>query len=80
MTDSREDHSRGFYEDDEGRISMHNLIWDVNMKEKQKLINKQFPVGVPNMKWGNIVWAFVKNIIIEDGQISQSIALLLQLC
>ena len=34
MTDSREDHSRGFYEDDEGRISMHNLIWDVNMKEK----------------------------------------------
>ena len=51
------------YGDDKNKI--HSLRWDVQVKEKENFINREFLVSIPNLKGGNIVCTCVNDQIVE---------------
>ena len=59
--------------DDKRRI--HALRWEVYVKEKEELINRDFLVSVPHPNGGNIVWTCVKDHIIYEKEQYEAIGL-----
>ena len=44
------------------------LRWEVYVKDKEELIEREFLVSVPNPKGGEIVWTCVKDHIINERE------------
>ena len=71
----REDHWRDSAEGNEDKKKIHALRWNVYVKEKEELITRAFLVSVPKPKGGTIVWACVKDHIIDEKEDYKEIGL-----
>ena len=68
MEDSREENLRDVAKDDENKIKIHALRWDVYTRYKEELTKREFSVSIQHPKRGNIVWTCVKENIIKGKE------------
>ena len=61
-----EDNWRDLAEENNDKKKVHALRWNVDIKEKEELIMRAFSVSVPHPKGGTIIWACVKDHIIDE--------------
>ena len=52
LNEIREDHWRDIAEEGDDKKNINALRWEVNVKEKEELINREFLVSVPHPKGG----------------------------
>ena len=64
----REDHWRDVAEEGDNKKKIHALRWEVYLKEKEVLINREFSLSFPHPKGGEIVWTCVKDNIIDEKE------------
>ena len=75
LNEIREDHWRDIAEEGDDKKNINALRWEVNVKEKEELINREFLVSVPHPKGGAIVWTCVKDHIIDENEDYKDIGL-----
>ena len=64
----KEEHWRDVAEEGDDKKNIYDLRWEVYVKEKEELINREFLVSVTHPKGGEIVWTCVKDDIIEEKE------------
>ena len=75
MGDTRGKHWRNASEDGDGKKKIHNLRWEVYVKDKEELINRELLVSIPHTKGGKYFWTCVKDHIIEENDGYEAIGL-----
>ena len=71
----REDHWRDIAEENDDKKNIHVLRWNVQVKENEELIKREFLVLVTHTKGGTIVWTCVKDHIIDEKEDYKEIGL-----
>ena len=61
MDDSREEHWSDVDDEGEDKKKIHDLRWEVYVKENEYLIKMEVFFPVPHPKWGGIVWTYAKD-------------------
>ena len=61
-----EETRRDVSEERKYKKKMHALSWEIYVKEKEELINRNVLASVPHPKGGNIVWTCVNNHITNE--------------
>ena len=69
------EHWRDVDEEGDNKKNIHDLRWELYVKEKEELIKREFSVSVPNPKGGAIVWTCVKDHIINENEDYKDIGL-----
>ena len=75
MYEIRDKNWRDVSEEGDNKKNIHDLRWDVYVKDKEKLIKREFSVPVPHTEGGGIVWTCVKDRIIDEKQQYEAIGL-----
>ena len=73
--DSREEHWSDVDDEGEDKKKIHDLRWEVYVKEKEELTKREFSVSVPHPKGGAIFWNCVKDHIIDEHEDYKDIGL-----
>ena len=68
LDEIREWHWRDVSEEGDNNKKIHDLMWEVYVKEKENLIKIEFLVYVSHPKGGTIVWTCVKDNIIDEKE------------
>ena len=76
MDASREEHWRDIAEEVHDKKNIYDLRWEVYIKEKEELINREFLVSVPHPKGENIVWNRENDHIIDKRSNTKLLLLL----
>ena len=64
----REEYWRDIAEEGDDKKRIHAVRWEVNVKDKEEFIKREFLVSVPHPKGGSIVWTCVKYNTIDDKE------------
>ena len=66
LDEIREEHWRDVSEEGDYKKNIHDLRWEVYVKNKEEFIKREFCVSVPHPKGGAIIWTFVNDHIIYE--------------
>ena len=75
MDEIRDKHWRDVTQEGDDKKKIHFLMQQVYVKEKGGLIEREFLVSVPHPKGGKVVWACVKDHIIDEKEDYKAIGL-----
>ena len=75
MDEIRDEHWRNVAEEGDDKKKMHDLRWEIYVKEKEELIEIKVLVSVPHPKGKNIVWTCMTDHIIDEKDQYEAIGL-----